>query len=663
MKLLTNISLRHGIAMLVAALCFLIGGILVGTKVTTDYLLFEDATSTARNWARVLAETVTDLEQIAAGEEPTKASMALFEWAQKAGQVFRYEIYNREGYSQLVSDHGVTQVNLSTFSPEAVRALATNGPIVDVRAGTLAGKPKFYGLAYVPVIVDNRAVAIVAAYVDETEKHDLFYRTSLIAASSLCALAALSFGLPALAWYRRTKEKQQADRRIRFLAHHDALTGLANRAQLIESLEAALAVLPLRHNGIAVHFLDLDRFKQVNDSLGHDGGDSLLKTVAERLRSVIRIEDVVARLGGDEFVVVQTGIAGKAQAEDFARRIISAVTAPMKLKDRSFNATVSVGVALAPADGTDPERLLKSADLALYKAKAEGRDCFRFFLAEMDAELQARFKLEAIIRDAVLHDRFELHYQPLFEISERRLIGFEALIRLPAEDGKLIPPLVFIPVAEDLQLIDKIGAWVLREACRTAATWPEHLTIAVNLSPAQFLAGGFSDIVAAALKEAGLAAHRLELEITETLLLGNSEAIMAELRTLKAMGVAIVMDDFGTGYSSLSYLWRFPFDKIKIDRSFMQGFDGSGRDVKTVVKTIIALGRELNMRVTVEGVETATQAAFLDKADGDQAQGFFFGRPIPASEISANILADFRRHMPAPSSATALESKLHLIKS
>jgi diguanylate cyclase (GGDEF)-like protein len=663
MKLFANISLRRGVAMLVTALCLLIGGILVGTKVTTDYLLFKDATSTARNWARLLAETVTDLEQIAAGEKPTKASMTLFEWAQKAGQVFRYEIYNREGYSQLVSDHGVTQVNLSTFSAEAVRALATNGPIVDVRAGTPAGRPKFYGLAYVPVIIDNRAVAIVAAYVDETEKHDLFYRTSLIAALSLCAGAALSFGLPAFAWYRRTKEKQQADRRIRFLAHHDALTGLANRAQLIERLEAALAVLPLRHNGIAVHFLDLDRFKQVNDSLGHDAGDSLLKTVAERLRAVIRIEDVVARLGGDEFVVVQIGIAGKVQAEDFSRRIITAVTAPMKLKDRPFTASVSVGVALAPADGTDPERLLKSADLALYKAKADGRNCFRFFLTEMDAELQARFKLEATIRDAVLHDRFELHYQPLFEMSERRLIGYEALIRLPAEDGTLIPPLVFIPVAEDLQLIDKIGAWVLREACRTAATWPEHLTVAVNLSPAQFLAGRVSDIVAAALKKAGLAAHRLELEITETLLLGNSEAIMAELQTLKAMGVAIVMDDFGTGYSSLSYLWRFPFDKIKIDRSFMQGFDGSGRDVKTVVKTIIALGRELNMRVTVEGVETATQAAFLDKADGDQAQGFFFGRPIPASEVSANILADFRRHALAPPSAIAPVGKNLFAKS
>jgi diguanylate cyclase (GGDEF)-like protein/PAS domain S-box-containing protein len=458
-------------------------------------------------------------------------------------------------------------------------------------------------------------------------------------------------------------EWREAQAQISHMAHHDALTGLANRTQLVEKLENALAILPLWGASVAVHFIDLDRFKNVNDTLGHDGGDLLLKTIAGRLRSVTRVDDLVARLGGDEFVVVQTGVRDKDQAEDFARRLTSAVAAPMKLREQAFVATVSVGVALAPADGANPERLLKSADLALYKAKADGRNCIRFYLTEMDTELHTRFKLEATVRDAVLHDRFELHYQPIFEISERRLIGFEALIRLPAEDGTLIPPLVFIPVAEDLRLIDKIGAWVLREACRTATTWPESLTVAVNLSPAQFLAGSVSNLVAAALNETGLAAHRLELEITETLLLGNSEAIMAELQRLKAMGVAIVMDDFGTGYSSLSYLWRFPFDKIKIDRSFMQAFDGSGRDAKTIVKTIIALGRELNMRVTVEGVETATQVSFLDKVDGDQAQGFFFGRPVPASEVSAHILVDFqKRHPPAPPSATAPAGQLRLVR-
>jgi EAL domain-containing protein (putative c-di-GMP-specific phosphodiesterase class I) len=289
---------------------------------------------------------------------------------------------------------------------------------------------------------------------------------------------------------------------------------------------------------------------------------------------------------------------------------------------------------------------LKSADLALYKSKADGRNCIRFFAPEMDVALRERMTLEKLLRDAVLHERFVLHYQPVFESAGRGLIGFEALIRLPAEDGTLIPPLTFIPVAEDMRLIDKIGAWVLREACRAAMAWPESLTVAVNLSPAQFEAGSVSSVVASALEEAGLAPHRLELEITETLLLGNNDTIMKELQVLKAMGVAIVMDDFGTGYSSLSYLWRFPFDKIKIDRSFMQGVDASGRDAETVIKTIIALGRELHMRVTVEGVETTAQAAFLDGVDADQVQGFFFGRPLSASEISVGLLKNLHERLP-----------------
>jgi EAL domain-containing protein (putative c-di-GMP-specific phosphodiesterase class I) len=261
----------------------------------------------------------------------------------------------------------------------------------------------------------------------------------------------------------------------------------------------------------------------------------------------------------------------------------------------------------------------------------------------MDAELQARLELERTLRDAVDHNRFELHYQPLFEISNRQLIGFEALIRLPNDDGAFIPPATFIPIADEMRLLDKIGAWALHEACRTAATWPDDLTVAVNLSPSQFAASRVSQIVAAALKETGLAPHRLELEITEAFLLRNSETTLAELHALKEMGVAIVMDDFGTGYSSLSYLWRFPFDKIKINDSFMRALGDSGREVETVVKTIIALGRELHMRVTVEGIETADQATFLAGADGNQAQGVYYGRPIPASELPAGLLAELQR--------------------
>jgi diguanylate cyclase (GGDEF)-like protein len=653
-------SIRRNVALIVAMLLILSGGTLATVKITTDYLLYQSATSEARTWAAFMAKSIADLEQIAAGELPSAASMAFFQWAQKSDQVFRYEIFNREGYSQLVADHNqITLLALSDYSAGAASSGTTGRPVVEVNEGHFPDLPSFYARAFVPVLVDQQPIAIVGAYVDQTQERDRVHNAFLTAAILLCLLSGLSFGVPAVALYQRTKEKQIGDRRIRFLAHHDALTGLTNRASLVEKLDKAFATLPLSGGCFAVHFIDLDRFKEVNDSLGHDGGDFLLKAVAERLRAVTRRDDVVARLGGDEFVVIQSHVDGKDDAEQFGRRLASALTVPMRFNENAIVSTVSVGIALAPTDGNNPERLLKSADLALYKSKADGRNCIRFFRPEMDAALLERIELENTIRHAVLRDRFELHYQPVFEISNRRLIGFEALIRLPANDGTLIPPLVFVGVAEDLRLIDKIGAWVLREACRTAILWPKHLKIAVNLSPAQFAAGSVGAIVAAALKETGLEPHRLELEITETLLLGDSESVLAELRALKAMGVAIVMDDFGIGYSSLSYLWRFPFDKIKIDRSFMQGFDGSGHDAETVVKAIIRLGRELHMRVTVEGVETAKQAAFLEQVDGDQVQGFFFGRPIPASEVAASILAECQQP-PAP--VVEAEAKLWLVK-
>jgi predicted signal transduction protein with EAL and GGDEF domain len=303
----------------------------------------------------------------------------------------------------------------------------------------------------------------------------------------------------------------------------------------------------------------------------------------------------------------------------------------------------TIGIALAPADGATPERLLKSADLALYDGKSHGRNRIRFFLPEMDAAMQERVRIEKILRNALDRDGLEIYYQPIFEKHGDALIGFEALARLPAPDGSLIPPAVFIPLAEELRLIDKLGEWVLREACKAAQSWPDTLSVAVNLSAVQFEGDDIEEVVASALRDSGLAPRRLELEITETLMLRNSDGVMATLRKLKQMGVAIVMDDFGTGYSSLSYLWKFPFDKIKIDRSFMENFERAGQDVETVVKTIIALGRELKMRVTVEGVETPEEVDFLYDVDADEVQGFYFGRPMPASEVASNIIEQVRR--------------------
>ena len=658
---LANAPIGRYLGLMVVVLGLLVAGTWFIVMVTTDHLLYRNATEASRNWAQFLAANVPDLEQIAAGETPSSTSMEFLNATRHSEEVFRYVIFNRYGYSILVADRGkIAPVDLSEYSATAARTIKENQPIVGAKEGHGPGQPAYYSEAYVPVIVSGRPIAVVAAYVDQTDEQNDFSRTFLLAAAALCGLTALSFGVPAIAWYRRTREKQQADRRITFLAHHDTLTGLANRARVIERLESALAVLPSTGGMIALHFIDIDHFKQVNDTLGHDGGDFLLETVGQRLSAMVRTEDMVARLGGDEFVVVQTGVAGKRQAEEIAERIAEVLSAPSYYREQEVSASFTIGVALAPRDGVTAERLLKSADLALYDGKAAGRDCIRFFAPEMDEALQKRIKLEKMIRNAVAHDAFVVHYQPVFEMANKHLVGFEALVRLPAPDGTLIPPDSFIPLAEEMRLIDKIGAWVLREACRTATSWPENLTVAVNLSPAQFESGEIEDTVARALKTSGLKPHRLELEIVETLLLKNTESVIATLKRIKDMGVAVVMDDFGTGYSSLSYLWKFPFDKIKIDRSFMGSFEKSGRDVETVVKTIIALGREMNMRVTVEGVETSDQVDFLYDANADQVQGFYFGRPLPASMLHGDVFSKIHYSAVVPPDAPA---RLRVVKS
>jgi diguanylate cyclase (GGDEF)-like protein len=421
------------------------------------------------------------------------------------------------------------------------------------------------------------------------------------------------------------------------------MTRLCNRGYLNERLAEALTRSVAIGSQLAVHYIDLDHFKEVNDSLGHQAGDTLIKLMAERLRASTRADDIVARLGGDEFVVIQIDIVDDSEVVGLANRLLRTMSQPFVVNGHDVATTASVGIALSPRDGVDPERLLKSADLALYKSKSDGRSCFRFFAPEMDAELQARLKLERTIRDAVKNESFELNFQPLIDLPSGRLTGFEALLRLRDADGNDIPPATIIPMAEDMGLIGKVGTWVIRSACRAAAQWPEHLTVAVNLSPAQFYAGSVCGVVSAALAEAGLEPSRLELEITEVLLLRDTDAILAELGRLKALGVAVVMDDFGTGYSSLSYLWRFPFDKIKIDRAFMQTVNAKDESVQTIIKTIVGLGHSLHMRVTVEGIEDGQQAEFVRDAACDEVQGFYFGRPLTQADLPARILAETER--------------------
>ncbi len=457
-----------------------------------------------------------------------------------------------------------------------------------------------------------------------------------------------------VATYEDVSERRAAEQRLSHMARHDLLTGLPNRLLFEEHMRLALASLAPT-DGLAVLCLDLDRFKLVNDTLGHGVGDGLLQMAAHRLRGCVREEDLVVRLGGDEFAIIQISrgqdskvpalLAPKHMEQPqevtmLAQRVIERLSAPFEVDEHRIEIGVSVGIALsgdgslAEDDQNRPQALLKCADLALYRVKAEGRGSFHFFEPEMDLRMQARRRLEHDLRLAVSAQQFELYYQPLME-SGAGLSGFEALLRWNHPGRGLVSPVEFIPLAEEVGLIPAIGRWALRRACADAVLWPANLKVAVNLSPLQFRPGLAAE-VADALETSGLPARRLELEITESLLLQDDEAVLATLHRIRALGVRIAMDDFGTGYSSLGYLRRFPFDKIKIDQSFVRGMIDQA-DCMAIVRAVIGLGRSLGISINAEGVETTAQHQALLREGCDELQGFLFSRPQPASEVARMV--------------------------
>ena len=431
-------------------------------------------------------------------------------------------------------------------------------------------------------------------------------------------------------------ERRRATERIRYLAEHDPLTGLANRRRLHEQLEGELESSRRQGTKFAVHVIDVDRFKTVNDLFGHAEGDRLLVDLATCLRQEARESDMIARIGGDEFVILQAGIADARDAGALAGRLLGAVSARLaETGTRALAATVSIGIALAPDDGTTAEALLSHADMALYQVKSTGRNGFAFFNTEINEAQLARRRMEAELRRACERGEMAVHYQPLLEIASDQVVGFEALARW-RWNGEEISPAVFIPVAEESGSIVEIGRFVLREACREAAGWPAKLRVAVNISALQIQDGGLPDLVANALEETGLEAGRLELEVTESLLLANAEAATEVLARIRALGVTISLDDFGTGYSSLATLRMFPFDKIKLDRSFVNDLGRLG-EAEAIVMAVLGLGRALDVSVVAEGVETEEQAAMLRAAGCALLQGYLIGRPAPIARFGAVI--------------------------
>ena len=452
---------------------------------------------------------------------------------------------------------------------------------------------------------------------------------------------------------RRMVNERRAEKRINFLAYHDALTGLANRTLFMERLEQALTVSSRRSCKLALLFLDLDGFKLVNDTLGHDAGDLLLKIVASRLDRCLRENDTVARLGGDEFTIVLQGIEHNGQPSAAAVRVLDALAHPVSVKNREIFVGASIGIAMYPTDGRDAVTLLKNADTAMYRAKEHGRNTYQFYTPDMGTQVLVRMSLESSIRRALEKDEFTIHYQPMVDLGSGALVCAEALVRWQHSELGLVPPAQFIALAEETGLINPLGKWVLRSACACAKQWQSDrerpLRLAVNLSGKQFGDHRLVASIQEVLAETGLDPTLLELEITENTVMQNTDNAVSMISELKRLGIHVSVDDFGTGYSSLSYLKRLPLDALKIDRSFV-GNVPADPDDSAIVKAIVAMAHSLRLGVVAEGVETADQIRFLREQSCDIVQGYYLGRPMPQDQFAA-LVRTGRNLIPGPDEA------------
>ncbi|WP_173180284.1 EAL domain-containing protein [Pseudomonas tohonis] len=426
----------------------------------------------------------------------------------------------------------------------------------------------------------------------------------------------------------------EARRRIEFLSRHDALTGLANRARLREFLDGKLKARPTREQPLVMLFVGLDRFKSVNDLLGHAAGDQVLNEISDRLADCVRHKDLVARIGGDEFVLLLSHIGSQANVETLCQRVLDSIKRPISINQQPTYVSASIGIAMAPNDAAEASELLRYADIALYEAKAAGRGTWRFYSGEMNARIIERRRLETDLRNAITQGELRLHFQPRYRLADGQMTGAEALVRWQHPELGLVPPSTFIPIAEQTGLIIALSDWVIATACHQAAQWPAHLFLSLNLSPLEFKGDGLAGRIGKALADSAISPSRLELEITESVMLDDAGGALELMRRLKGLGVRLAMDDFGTGYSSLSYLRSFPFDGLKIDRSFLNRTHVSEED-KAIIRAIVELGHALSLTVTAEGIETAEHLDMLKAMSCEEGQGYFLSRPLDIDGFTA----------------------------
>jgi diguanylate cyclase (GGDEF)-like protein len=539
-------------------------------------------------------------------------------------RVLRYELYDQRGHLAFTS--GLSGLALSDEAADVLANPSSEAAEVSLYTASGGSGPSPFAGLRIPLATNGEARGTFVVYLDQSEQAAILSNYFGLIATITLLLLGIGIAAPASFAWMRSQERRQAEAQVRYLENHDTLTGLSNRRAFGERLADAMMRMHRDRTHIAVLCLDIDKFKEINEAAEHSGGDQVLREIASRIQTTLREGDLIARLGGDEFAITLVDITNLGDVMAFMNRLVEALRKPLQVAGKEMLCTTSVGIALAPADGDNAATVLRHAGIALARAKGDGGQRMCFFEQSMDKALQRRRMVEHELRLALGREEFEVVYQPQYELATERQCGSEALIRWHHPVHGKIAPGHFISVAEDTGLIVPLGEWVLRRACSDAVHWPEPLIVAVNLSPAQFRDGDIAETVANVLKETGLPPERLELEITESLLINDTEEVLGKLNRLRELGVAIAMDDFGTGYSSLSYLARFPFSKVKIDRQFIRNMT---RDpaMRAIVKTIIALGKSLDVVITAEGVETEEQAAMLREFGCPQVQGFLYGYP------------------------------------
>ena len=629
--------------LIVAIMVVAVGAVFVGNNSIWS-MLRADTEASAKSWGEYIVSRVPQIDRIMTGDEPMEIAAAYLWGRNEFGSLRRFRLYDQLGYERMDS----SQADFRPLSSggqlrrnfNAVSVFETGETSFDFVHDVVDDNPVYTARTLVPLVADEQPVGVLEVISDETHNwtsmRGQFVRTGF----EIAGLVLLAFLLPGILYLRRTGQLEFAANRLRQTVEYDALTGTLNRAAFSAVLRSQINAANANGQLVAVHFIDLDRFKNVNDALGHGVGDQLLAATAQRLRRSLGTRERLARLGADEFAIMQPFYDSARDAvPQLGKDIVREMARPFLIEGNEIQIGASVGYAISPQDGETVDELVRAADIALAHAKESARGEAVAFDHGMEAERHKRQRIEARLRHALANQKFEIHYQPLYGVDGSVLRGFEALLRLKEEDGTPISPEVFVPIAEETGLIGAIGHWVLLQSARTAREWPDDLMVSVNLSPIQFQSHDIPSVVRDVLKQTGLPARRLELEITESVLIADTDKVLNALREIKDLGVSIALDDFGTGYSSLGYLWSFPFDKLKVDKSFMTDLADSSSKSREILATIVALGKVLDLKITAEGVETKEQAEVLRSLDCDLVQGFLFGRPLDQDALASLLSA------------------------